>query len=125
MTSFSLFSGATSYFLLALLFAKYSPFYLSPLWVTTISYSYGATLCELRYKYSKKNEFEVMKDGFIIMTQWCSGNPLIIVMQHFYQKLHMSPAVRFSEMANLTSSDFQRINFSLKNLVISKFLDCF
>ena len=95
------------------------------LMVTTISYSYGATLCELRYKYSKKNEFEVMKDGFIIMTQWCSGNPLIIVMQHFYQKLHMSPAVRFSEMAHLTSSDFQRINFSLKNLVISKFLDCF
>ena len=75
------------------------------------------------YKYSKKNEFEVIKDGFIVMTHWCSGNPLIIVMQHFPQKLHMSPAIGFSEMAHLTSSDFQRINFSLKNLVISKFLD--
>ena len=31
MTSFSLFSGATLYFLLALLFARYSPFYLCPL----------------------------------------------------------------------------------------------
>ena len=31
MTSFSLFSGATSYFLLALLFAGYSPFYLCSL----------------------------------------------------------------------------------------------
>ena len=31
MTSFSLFSGATLYFLLALLFARYTPFYLCPL----------------------------------------------------------------------------------------------
>ena len=31
MTSFSLFSGATLYFLLALLLARYSPFYLCPL----------------------------------------------------------------------------------------------
>ena len=31
MTSFSLFSGATLYFLLALLFARYSPFYFCPL----------------------------------------------------------------------------------------------
>ena len=77
------------------------------LMVTTISYSYGATLRELRYKYSKKNEFEVIKDGFIIMSQWCSGNPLIIVMQHFFPE---TPYVACSTFPG--NGSFDKFRFS-------------
>ena len=66
------------------------------------------------------------RNDIIHESEWCSGNPLIIVMQLlFFLETPYVTWQGFSEMVILTGSDFQRINVSRKNLLSLKSLEFF
>ena len=71
------------------------------------------------YKYSKKNEFEVVKDGFIIMTypwKWmvCEDSPGHLYVT-FFLRNSICHLVRFLGNCSFDSFRFSAIWFSLQN----------